>query len=90
MADDKKPTVKASDVEAPPVDPEELRRRQIANAVASRMARREALRRAGVVGIGSPDLATRLEEGLRKRDQASVQRWAARKAARAAVQKHQP
>jgi hypothetical protein len=85
---DKKPTVRAaSEVETPRVDLDEQQRRKAANAVASRMARREALRRNGAVGIGSADLATRLEEGLRKRDQKVVSNARARKAVRDALRK---
>lgn len=62
---------RAADVAAEPtLSPQEQRRAKAVAAVRSRRARQEGLRRAGAdVPTSSPDLAARLEDSLRRRDQ---------------------
>jgi hypothetical protein len=58
--------IRASEVQAPKVTDEELQARQNARAAAVRRIRRDAMRANGAVGLGSSDLAARLEDRMEK------------------------
>lgn len=60
--------VKASEVQAPQVDQETIRKNAAKAAVNKRLARVQALRALGAVGPSSDDLAAKIEDGLGKRD----------------------
>lgn len=66
--DDVKEPIKASEVEAPDLDPETIRKNAAKAAVNSRLARRDALRGMGVIGPSSDDLAGKIDHGLEKRN----------------------
>jgi hypothetical protein len=83
--------VKASEVEVAPdlVDDEKIERSKSRKAVTKRLARREALKRAGgdvqTTTSLAGDLAGDLDERMRKRDRAQTTAFKAQKAAEAAV-----